>query len=116
MALRYSGRETDFFARVDTGASFCIFQRLRAETVGIAVESGSPTRISTVAGSFVAYAHQIALDVLSIVPIVCLPLPAFHGIDPAQPAHFPMRTWGERRPMAFGIALYPLPVGCLPGH
>lgn len=57
VALRYSGRETDFFARVDTGASFCIFQRLHAETVGIAVESGSPTRVSTVTGTFVAYAH-----------------------------------------------------------
>ena len=66
VALRYAGRETDFFARVDTGASFCIFQRLHAETVGIAVESGVPTRISTVTGGFLAYAHQVALGVLGI--------------------------------------------------
>ncbi len=66
VALRYADRETDFFARVDTGASFCVFQRLHAETVGIVVESGAPTRISTVTGSFVAYAHQVALGVLGI--------------------------------------------------
>ncbi len=35
VALRYAGRETGFFARVDTGASFCIFQRLHAETLGM---------------------------------------------------------------------------------
>ncbi len=45
VALRYADRESDFFARVDTGASFCIFQRLHAEMVGIAVEYGAPTRI-----------------------------------------------------------------------
>lgn len=50
VALRYADHETDFFARVDTGASFCIFQRLHAEAVGIVVESGTPMRISTVAG------------------------------------------------------------------
>jgi hypothetical protein len=66
VALRYAGRETDFFARVDTGASFCIFQRLHAETIGIVVESGAPTRIATVAGGFLAYAHQVALAVLGI--------------------------------------------------
>jgi hypothetical protein len=66
VALHYGDRETDFFARVDTGASFCIFQRLHAETVGIVVDSGLPTRISTVTGGFVAYAHQVALGVLGI--------------------------------------------------
>jgi hypothetical protein len=25
VALRYVGRESNFFARVDTGASFCVF-------------------------------------------------------------------------------------------
>ena len=66
VALRYAGRESNFFARLDTGASFCIFQRLHAETLGIAVESGLPARISTVTGGFLAYAHQVALGVLGI--------------------------------------------------
>lgn len=81
VALRYSGRETDFSARVDTGASFCIFQRLHAETVGIAVESGSPTRVSTVTGTFVAYAHQVALGVLGIE----MEATVYFAEDPAMP-------------------------------
>jgi hypothetical protein len=58
VALRYAGRETDFFARVDSGASFCIFQRLHAETVGIVMESSVPTRISTVTGGFGLVDHN----------------------------------------------------------
>lgn len=81
VALRYAGRETGFFARVDTGASFCIFQRLHAETVGIAVESGAPTRISTVTGGFLAYSHQIALGVLGIE----VETTAYFAEDPAMP-------------------------------
>jgi hypothetical protein len=81
VALRYAGRETDLFARVDTGASFCIFQRVHAETVGIAVESGVPARISTVTGSFVAYAHRVALAVLGIE----VEATAYFAGDPAMP-------------------------------
>jgi hypothetical protein len=66
VALRYADRETDFFAHVDTGVSFCIFQRRHAVRVRIAVESGVPMRISTVAGGFLAYAHRVALGVLGI--------------------------------------------------
>ena len=81
VALRYAGREADFFARVDTGASFCIFQRLHAETVGIAVESGVPTRISTVTGGFLAYGHQVALAVLGIE----MEATVYFAEDPAMP-------------------------------
>ena len=81
VALRYADRETDFFARVDAGASFCIFQRLHAETVGIVVESGAPTRISTVTGGFRAYAHRVALGVLGIL----VQATVYFAEDPAMP-------------------------------
>lgn len=81
VALRYGDREADLFARVDTGASFCIFQRVHAETLGVALESGTPTRISTVTGSFVAYAHQVALAVLGIE----VDATAYFAADPAMP-------------------------------
>ena len=81
VALRYGGREADLFARVDTGASFCIFQRVHAETLGIVVESGVPARISTVTGSFVAYAHGVALAVLGIE----VEAMAYFAADPAMP-------------------------------
>ena len=81
MALRYGGRETDFLARLDTGASFCIFQRLHAETVGIAVESGVPTRVSTVTGSFLAYAHRVTLGALGVE----VEATVYFAEDPAMP-------------------------------
>lgn len=81
VALRYANRETDFFARLDTGALFCIFQRLHAETVGIVVESGVPTRISTVTGGFVTYAHQVGLGVLGIEVAATV----YFAEDPAMP-------------------------------
>ena len=93
VVLRYAERETDFFARVDTGASFCIFQRLHAETVGIVVESGAPTRISTVTGSFVAYAHQVALGVLGIE----VEATVYFAEDPAMPRDILGQTgWLDR--------------------
>ena len=97
VALRYAGHETDFFARVDTGASFCIFQRLHAETVGIVVESGIPTRISTVTGGFLTYAHRVALGVLGIEveATVCF------AEDPAMPRDVLGQTgWLDRMRLA----------------
>jgi len=95
---RIHARETDFFARVDTGASFCIFQRLHAETVGIVVESGTPIRISTVMGGFVAYAHQVALGVLGIE----VEATVYFAEDPAMPRDVLGQTgWLDR--MRFGL-------------
>jgi hypothetical protein len=101
VALRYAGRETDFFARVDTGASFCIFQRLHAETVGITVESGVATRISTVTGSFLAYAHRVALGVLGIE----VEATAYFAEDPAMPRDVLGQTgWLDR--MRLGLVIH----------
>lgn len=93
MALRYADRETDFFARIDTGASFCIFQRLHAETVGIAIESGDAIRISTVTGGLRAYAHRVALSVLGIE----VEATVYFAEDPAMPRDVPGQTgWLDR--------------------
>jgi predicted aspartyl protease len=81
VALRYGDRQTDFFASVDTGASFCVFQRRHAVRVGIAVESGAPMRISTVAGGFLAYTHRVALSVLGIE----VEATVYFAEDPAMP-------------------------------
>ena len=97
MALRCADRETDFFARVDTGASFSIFQRLHAQTVGIVVESGVPTRISTVTGGFLTYAHRVALGVLGIEVEAAV----YFAEDPAMPRDVLGRTgWLDRMRLA----------------
>ena len=84
---------------MDTGASFCIFQRRHAETVGIVVESGARTSISTVTGGFVAYAHQVALGVLGIVVDVTV----YFAEDPAMSRDVLGQTgWLDR--MRLGLA------------
>ncbi len=51
-------------AKLDTGASFCIFQRTYAEMLGLDVEGGAPEVVSTVNGTFQVYGHWLTLTVL----------------------------------------------------
>ena len=53
-----------FPARLDTGAALCVFERGYAETLGLAVETGTPLRFSTAIGSFDAYGHMVTLETL----------------------------------------------------
>ena len=62
--LRHGQDRVSFDADVDTGSTFCIFNRGHAETLGLDVESGSPTRFKTVTGSFDAYGHALTLETL----------------------------------------------------
>jgi len=64
VTLRNGEDKVSFDAYVDTGSTFCIFNRGRAETLGLNVESGNPTRFRTVTGSFDAYAHTVTLETL----------------------------------------------------
>jgi hypothetical protein len=53
-----------FLAKIDTGASFCIFQRDYAEQLGIEVEDGVRQSILTATGSFGAFGHSVRLRCL----------------------------------------------------
>jgi hypothetical protein len=61
---RFGQRTVSFPARLDTGASFCVFERGYAETLGLEVETGSALRFSTALGSFDAYGHMLTLETL----------------------------------------------------
>jgi hypothetical protein len=62
-----AGPETvKLFAKVDTGAEHCTFERGFAEMLLIDVERGTPLTFSTVAGGFRAYGHELSLTVLGI--------------------------------------------------
>jgi hypothetical protein len=56
----------DVDAKVDSGSSFCIFQRFYGESLGLVIESGHSQRIGTATGSFIAYGHGITLTVMGI--------------------------------------------------
>lgn len=60
--LALNGRAVRLLAKVDTGASFCIFQRAYAEQLGIAVERGQHTVVSTANSSFDVYGHDLTMS------------------------------------------------------
>lgn len=57
-------KQVKLLAKVDTGATNCIFQREYGEELGINVEGGTPKQFGTVAGSFLAYGHDLTLSAL----------------------------------------------------
>lgn len=63
----YSGdAAVSFNAKIDTGASFCIFERIHGEMLGLNIESGSIERFGTNTGSFLAYGHEVKISVAEI--------------------------------------------------
>lgn len=64
--MRLGERTVDVIAKVDTGATYCIFRHLYGELLGLNIESGVPENISTATGSFRAYGHELTLIVLGL--------------------------------------------------
>lgn len=65
--ILFSGDDSvDFEAKIDTGASFCVFERKQGERLNLDVESGDLLRISTATSSFEAFGHELSLIVMGI--------------------------------------------------
>lgn len=63
VALRQMEQQIFLNAKLDTGASDCIFQRGYGEQLGLNIESGYPLRVGTATGSFLTYGHTVTLIV-----------------------------------------------------
>ena len=61
--LRLSETSSVFEAKIDTGSTYCIFERIYGEKLGFDIEAGERQRISTTAGSFSAFGHWVTLTV-----------------------------------------------------
>jgi hypothetical protein len=48
-------------AKIDTGASCCIFQRLYGEQLGFDIEKGMRQMLGTATGTFLSYGHEVTL-------------------------------------------------------
>lgn len=59
--LRLSDAQVRFKAKIDTGATFCIFSREYGESLGIKIEEGFRKMFLTPTGSFQAYGHWVTL-------------------------------------------------------
>ncbi len=55
---------TELIASVDTGASFCIFERGYGTALGLDIEAGMMTRLRTATGTFDAFGHTLTLTTL----------------------------------------------------
>ncbi|MFL6277785.1 MAG: hypothetical protein ACJ74G_21570 [Blastocatellia bacterium] len=56
----------DFSASLDTGSTYCIFQRQYADWLELPLTSGLETRIVTATGSFYCYGHELTLSVFEL--------------------------------------------------
>jgi len=51
-------------AKLDTGASFCIFERTYGEMLRLDVERGEQVTVSTANGTFLVYGHRLTMTAL----------------------------------------------------
>jgi hypothetical protein len=60
-------------ARVDTGATYCVFARRLGEELGLDVETGIRQLIGTAMGAFTTYHHSVTLTTLGYAfdAVVC---------------------------------------------
>jgi hypothetical protein len=66
VTLRSGAQAVRIDAAIDTGASYCIFERVIGEKLGFDVERGAPQWVGSVRGSFLTFGHEVSLAVLGI--------------------------------------------------
>ncbi len=67
--LNKGSLRVDVEAKIDTGSTYCIFERHHGEGLDLDIEIGMPVDIGTATGSFRAYEHELTLTVLGIETI-----------------------------------------------
>ena len=70
--LQNGNFSVDIDSRIDTGSTYCVFERHYGTTLNLDVEIGIAVNIGTATGSFRAYGHELTLTVFGIenVPTV----------------------------------------------
>ena len=53
-------------AKLDTGANFCIFDRAYGDMLGLDVESGTKTLVSTANSTFHVFGHRLTMTALGL--------------------------------------------------
>lgn len=60
--LRLGETASVFEAKIDTGSTYCVFERDYGENLGFDIEAGEMQRIGTAVGSFLAFGHWVYFD------------------------------------------------------
>jgi len=61
IVLKNGDKRVSLEAKLDTGSTFCIFQRQFAELLGLEIEKSNVELIRTATGKFIAYGHEVIL-------------------------------------------------------
>ena len=64
--LRSGNNQVGLVTKLDTGASFCIFQRTYGEILGLDIENGDEQEVGTANGTFITYGHEVTLSCLDL--------------------------------------------------
>ena len=63
VSIKFNAQSINLTAKIDTGASCCIFERRQGEQLGIPIELGMRQVFGTATGQFLAYGHEVTLSV-----------------------------------------------------
>jgi hypothetical protein len=99
--LHHKSRDVKLDAKLDTGASFCIFPRQYGVALGLNIESGLEELIDTATGDFKAYGHEVTLSALGVSLEVVV---YFSKYDTLKRSVLGRRGWIER--LRLGIVDY----------
>lgn len=66
LILQSGNLKVDVVAKIDTGSTYCVFERHHGEGLDLEIENGTPIEIGTATGTFRAYGHELTLSVLGI--------------------------------------------------
>ena len=59
--LKFTDKSVSVQAKIDTGSTFCIFERRFGEQLGLKIEDGLFQRIGTATGVFATYGFRLTL-------------------------------------------------------
>lgn len=71
----------DCEAKVDTGSSYCLFQREIGEDLGLTIERGHLLTLSSVNGTMRAYGHEVELSTLGLAFYVTVYFAEDYGLN-----------------------------------
>jgi predicted aspartyl protease len=60
--LRTGEQRIKLLAKIDTGATFCIFQRSRADALHLDLETGVRQIVRTANGEFETFGHEVTIE------------------------------------------------------
>jgi len=64
--LRAGGQQIEVAAALDTGASFCLFERSLGEALGLEIEVGVPRTFATANSRLEAFGRELLIAVLGV--------------------------------------------------